>query len=297
LQSLRDTFSDEKFQQLAVKSGGVFEWARLACDFMSPRIGVIPEDHFHEIMSHALGDGKTLLNEMYTTFLKDLFRGSDECQIFCEVMRQILWLKEPLPISALDYMCDRFPREDDRYPVGCILNFMASLLAGANEVSTPVHPLHASFYDFLLEEKRSGEFFVQQSDAHGDLAVASLVVMQTGLHFNICKLETSYISNLEVADLEERVKENIPPHLLYSCRYWATHLEGAALDLTLVQLVRRLVTGEQVIFWLEALGVSNLIGEAYWALRSADGWLQVSLFLCNMGCYPSNTRLAEKEGV
>ena len=297
LKSLRDTFSDENFQQLAAKSGGVFEWARLACDFVSPEIGVIPKDRFHEIMSHAPGNGRTLLDDMYTIFLKDLFRGSDERWAFRSVMQQILWLKEPLPISALDCMRDRFPREDDRYPVGYILNFMASLLAGATEVSTPVRPLHASFYDFLLDEKRSGEFFIPQGDAHQNLAVASLSVMQAGLHFNICKLETSYVFNSEVADLEKRVQENIPPHLLYSCRFWATHLEGAEFDPDLAWLVRGLVTGEQILFWLEALGVSKLIGEAYWALISVEKWLQVSLFICKIGCHPTNTKLAEKNRI
>ena len=282
LKSLRDPFSDENFQQLAAKSGGVFEWARLACDFMSPRSGVIPRDRFRQIMSHAPGDGRTLLDEMYTTFLKDLFRGSDDRQDFRSVMRQILWLKEPLPISALDFMRERFPQEDDRYPVGYILNFMAPLLAGASEVSTPVRPLHASFYDFLLDEKRSGEFFIQQGDAHRNLAVASLSVMQAGLHFNICKLETSYISNLEVVDLEKRVEDNIPPHLLYSCRFWATHFQAVAFEQELAELVRGLVTGEQILFWLEALGVSKLIREACGALISAEEWFQVSLFMCNM---------------
>jgi len=243
-------------------------------------------------MSHAPGDGRTLLDEMYTTFLKSLLRGSDERCVFRSVMRQILWLKEPLPISALDFVRNRFPREDDRYPVGLILNFMTSLLVGANGLSTPIRPLHASFYDFLLEETRSGEFFIQQGDAHRDLAVASLSVMQAGLHFNICKLETSYVSNLEVADLEKRVQENIPSHLLYSCRFWATHLQGAVFDPDLAQLVRGLVTGEQMLFWLEALGVSKLIGEAERALISAEGWLQVSLFICNVRCHPSNIGLA-----
>ena len=297
LKSLRDTFSDENFQQLAAKSGGVFEWARLACDFMSPRIGVIPKDRFHEIMSHAPGDGRTLLDEMYTTFLKDLFRGSDDRWAFRSVMRQILWLKEPLPISALDFMRDKFPQEDDHYPVGFILDFMASLLAGAGEVSTPVRPLHASFYDFLLDETRSGEFFIPQDDAHRDLAIASLSLMQAGLCFNICKLETSYISNFEVADLEKRVQENIPPHLLYSCRFWATHLQCVAFDPDLVQLVKGLLMGEQMLFWLEALGVSKSIGEAHWILISVEEWLQVSLFMCIMRCYPSDTGLAEENGV
>ena len=34
--NLHDMFSNANYQQLAVKSGGVFEWACLACDFMSP---------------------------------------------------------------------------------------------------------------------------------------------------------------------------------------------------------------------------------------------------------------------
>ena len=153
LKSLHDMFCNENFQQLAMKSGGVFEWACLACNFMSTRNGVTLRDRFHQIMSQAPGEGRTLLDEMYTTFLKDLFREPDDCWEFRSVMQQILWLKEPLPISALDFMHDRFPQEDDHYPVGFILNFLVSLLAGANEVSTPVHPLHASFYDFLLEEK------------------------------------------------------------------------------------------------------------------------------------------------
>ncbi|KIM66068.1 hypothetical protein SCLCIDRAFT_399095, partial [Scleroderma citrinum Foug A] len=274
LNGLRDTFSNDNLQQLAAKSGGVFEWARLACDFVSPQIGVIPKDRFHEIMSHVPGDGRTLLDEMYTTFLKDLLRGPDERRVFRSVMRQILWLKEPLPISALDFMRDRFPREDDRYPVGLTLNFMASLLVGVSEMSTPVRPLHASFYDFLLEETRSGEFCIQQGDVHRDLAVASLSVMQAGLHFNICRLETSYISNVEVEDLEKRVQENISPHLLYSCQFWASHLQGAAFDADLAQLVRGFATGEQMLFWLEALGVSKLIREANLALTSAERWLQ-----------------------
>jgi len=36
LKCLCETFTDKDFQQLTVKSGGVFEWAHLACDFMCP---------------------------------------------------------------------------------------------------------------------------------------------------------------------------------------------------------------------------------------------------------------------
>ena len=297
LSNFGDTFSHWHFQRLAEKSDGVFEWARLACDFVSSKNGVMPKEAFDEIMCHTPGSGRTLLDEMYTTFLRDLIRGSEERRMaFCSVMRQILWLKEPLPINALNSFRDKFPRKDDRYPVSFVLNSMASLLAGATNESTPVRPLHASFYDFLLDRTRSREFFIEQGDIHHDMTVASFSIMQAGLRFNICGLETSYLCNAEVIGLEKKVKENIPPHLLYSCRFWATHLQDVELDSELLQLVKRLVTRVEMLFWLEALGVSKFIREAYWALTSTKRWLKVRLFLGNVGQHPNN-KLAGKRGV
>ena len=236
------------------------------------------------------------MDEIYVTFLKEFTRGrSDVLRMFHSVMRQILWLKEPLPISALDFMHTRFPRKEDRYNVGDILNLMVSLLSGANEMSTPVCPLHASFYDFLLDKERSGEFYIPQDDVHHDLAVTSLSVMQAGLQFNICGLEISYVANSEVADLDKRVEENIPSYLLYACQFWAAHLQDAAFDVEVAKLVGEFVTGKYILFWLEALGVCKLIGKAYWALRAAEEWLQVRS--CIASCYHVDDQLTGTDGV
>ena len=280
LKKLDGTLSNADFWRLAEKSGGLFEWARLACDFIYPRMGVIPKKRFDEIMSHTSG-GKALLDEMYTTFLKELTRGpSDVLDKFRSVMRQILWLKEPLPINALDAMRQKFHREDDRYPVGVILDFMAPLLSGTGDTTTPIRPLHASFYDFLLSEERSNEFFIDERDAQHDLALASFRIMEGGLKFNICGLTTSYVRNSEVTDWAKRVNENIPSHLLYSCRFWANHLQESGFDLDLAQCLKGLVTGEKILFWLEVLGICKHIVEARWALSLAERWLQVSILYC-----------------
>ena len=276
LKKLGDTFSRENLQQLAVKSGGVFEWARLACDFISHQFRTIARKRLTLILSHAPGDGRTLLDEMYTTFLKELTKGqSDVLDMFRSVMRQILWLKEPLSICALDFIRDRFPHKDDHYPVGDVLNSMASLLSGTSNVFTPVRPLHASFYDFLLDERRSREFFIQESNVHHDLTMALLSIMEAGLKFNICRLETSYLPNSKVVDLEKRIKKNIPPYLLYACQFWAIHLQDGGFDVELAQSVSGLVTGEKFLFWLEVLGICRLIREADQALSYAERWFQV----------------------
>ena len=278
----RNTFSDTDIQQVSEKSDGLFEWARLACDFISHDIEVIAKKRLGEIMSHAPGDSRGLLDEMYTMILKGFTQGSSEVlDVFQSVMRQILWSKEPLPISALDFIRDRFPQTDDRYPVGGTLRSLASLLSGTNDTCIPVRPLHASFYDFLLDAKRSGEFFIEQVDVHHGLSVACLSVMDACLRFNICGLESSYLPNAKVADLDKRVKENIPSHLLYACQFWATHLQDVGFDVGLAKLVGQFITGEKVLFWLEALGVSKFIKEGYWAMISTEKWFQVRYLSIN----------------
>ena len=279
LSELGAAFTDKDVEHLAAKSNGLFEWARLACEYLRPRFGVEPEDCFREITSHGVGDARTLLDEMYTTFLKDLTQGSP-LDKFRSVMRQILWSKEPLSISALDSMRCKFTRKDDRFSVRIILGYMASFLTGTTDLSTPVRPLHASFYDFLSDKQRSGEFFIDEADVHHELALASLCVMQDGLRFNICGLETSYLRNVAVVDLVEKVEKNIPQHLLYSCRFWATHLYATAFDTDLAKYVMDFVTREQILFWMEVLGVCKCIGEADRALTSAEGWLRVSVSYC-----------------
>ena len=152
---------------------------------------------------------------------------------------------------------------------------MASFLSGAVEASTPVCPLHASFHDFLLDKNWSGEFFIDEAEVHHDLALATLRVMQAGLWFNICALPTSYLRNSNVMDLAKRVEENISMQLLYSCRFWVAHLQSADPDAELGQQVKEFVTGDKILFWMEVLGVSKFIGEAYMALVSAEKWLEV----------------------
>ena len=279
LKKLPGLFSDEDFRRLAEKSDGLFEWARLACDFLYPGVGVIPQNRFQGIISHT-STGKAALDEMYTALLKDLTRGSSNVlHVFRSVMRQILWLTEPLSIDALNAMRCKFHLESDRYPVESILNFMTSLLSGTSQRSIPICPLHASFYDFLLDGKRSKEFVIDESDIQHDLTLASLWVMHDGLKFNICNLPTSYTCNSEVPDLAKRVDDHIPSHLLYCCRFWAHHLQQSEYDSDLAQCLKGLVSGEKFLFWLEVLGICKCIEEARWALTLAERWLQVRLFV------------------
>jgi len=119
-------------------------------------------------------------------------------------------------VVSLNAMQCNFP-DMDVSDVKAILNPMGALLSGIADVSTPVRVLHASFYDFLADSVWSMEFAIKMEDVHCQLAWACIQVMQSGLCFNTCQLETSYLPNSEVTDLDWRVHECIPAHLSYAC--------------------------------------------------------------------------------
>ncbi|KIK46091.1 hypothetical protein CY34DRAFT_76678 [Suillus luteus UH-Slu-Lm8-n1] len=112
------------------------------------------------------------------------------------------------------------------------MGHLGSLVSGTSDLHTPIRPLHASFYDFLTDESRSQDFFVDASAVQGDLAFATLGVMNSehGLRFNICSLENSYLPNSSVPDLEKRVKESISVELSYSCRFWGIHVSSTSFE-------------------------------------------------------------------
>ena len=278
LKSTGRAFQKEEVDQLVNKSDGLFEWARLACDFVTTRkAGVTTEERFRKLVSHAPGQGEPLLDEMYEVILRDVVHDSHEAQRrFQSVMRQILYTFEPLHLASLNILRQRFREGTDPDVVEVILEPMASLLSGITDKSLPIRPLHTSFYDFLTDEKRSKGYFIDKSDVHHDLTRAALITLQVDLCFNICGLETSYVRNSDIPDLEKKIKDRIPPHLAYSCRFWATHLQETVFHSDLASRLKLWLDSERILFWMEVLGLLKLIKQASSALTSAENWLEVS---------------------
>ena len=273
-----------EINQIVCSADGLFEWARLACEFIRPRtVGETVKERFDDLIARTSRDGATLLDKIYTTVLESAVGKRQRALArFRSLMRQILYTLEPLPMYALHAIRMHFPHDDDHFSVALVLDYMGSLLSGVTDHQNPVRLLHSSFYDFLTDQSRSGDYFVSRSGIHVDLAVASLSVLHVGLCFNICGLESSYLLNSEVPGLAERVKAKIPSHLSYSCQFWAKHLEATNIDYKLAGLVKDIFGNERILFWFEVLSLLGVLGNAVSALYSAARWSQVSR---SVGCY------------
>jgi len=278
LEGSRSAFNDGHFKELAQKSDGLFEWARLACEHIrgQNRVGVSPMKRFKDLVAGASERGTLLLDKMYRDILAEIMPKDDEAiAAFRSVMGQIIASFEPLSISALNAMRLHFPSGYGIYRVEEVIGPMGSLVAGTADSQTPVRPLHASFYDFLTDESRSNKFYVDTSLVKGGLAFASMGVMEHGLCFNICSLESSYLPNYAILDLSERVKKFIPPQLSYSCRFWAMHVRSTSFDSSLAKEVDAFFDEERLLFWLEALSLMENLGSSVGALSYISHWVMV----------------------
>ena len=277
LGSLGKGFREQEFARLAQKSDGLFEWARLACEFISMRKPCpTPIQRFHAIMSQDPGRaGRTLLDVMYTAILRGTLADTPETLAqFRFVMRQILGIHEPLTIDSLNALCCRTGVGEDGEGVESILEFMASLLSGIADRSTPVRPLHTSFHDYLMDPARSRKFYVDMGGIHDELSIACLHAMRD-LSFNICGLGTSYVPNADIENLNERIRRNIPPHLSYACRFWASHLKAAVFNGSLALEVVHFLFSARLLFWMEVLTLLKALGNISEALAAVATWLEV----------------------
>ncbi|KAG1792154.1 WD40-repeat-containing domain protein [Suillus plorans] len=275
LEDLHHVFNDEHFKALALKSDGLFEWARLACEYIkgTNKVGASPVGRYKVVITGTSEKGTRLLDDIYTRILRDIMPEDgrkETIPVFCSVMGQVLASSEPLPIHALTAMRLHFPKGTCDYEMDGVLGPLGSLLTGTSDSDTPICLLHASFYDFLTDVSRSHDFFVNASAAHKDLAFASLRVMgsERGLRFNICSLENSYLPNSSVPDLEKRVKESIPAELSYSCRFWGTHVGSTSFESPLAKEVEAFFDGERLLWWLEALALMKCLGNSVVTLLS-----------------------------
>jgi hypothetical protein len=290
LEGLRN-FNNAHFNTLAEKSDGLFEWARLACEYIkgTNKVGLGPADRFDAVVAGTSEKGTRLLDVMYARILREILPEDERREampVFYSVIGQILASFEPLPMPAFKTMRLHFPGPRNRYNVEDVIRSLGSLVTGVTDPQTPIRPLHASFYDFLTDKSRSHDFFVDRSLAQSDLAFASLRVMASkrGLRFNICSLQNSYLPNSSVPDLEQRVRDSIPVQLSYSSRFWGTHVNSTSFESSLAKEVEAFFDGERLLWWLEALALMKSLSSSAVTLLSITKWFSVrssSSFLPN----------------
>ncbi|TBU37747.1 hypothetical protein BD309DRAFT_591988 [Dichomitus squalens] len=270
-----EALHDEDFRLLVTKAEGLFQWAATACRVVLQNPAFLTlRERFELRLGPMLRGGPSSLDDLYGTILEQLFKLEPEAaERFRSVMAQILCASSPLSIDSLHEL-RRHATGTQKDEVALVVAYMGSLLSGVSTRTFPIQPLHTSFRDFLTDAARSGEWFVDLARGHSIMALGCLRVMNYRLAFNICRLETSYILNRDIPDLDSRLSTYVPQSLLYAACTWKDHLaitHPPDLQQAISQFLR-----EKLLFWLELLSLLKCVNRAAPSLEAALEWFDDS---------------------
>jgi hypothetical protein len=206
---------------------------------------------------------------LYSQILTVSFPASATPQVikaFNSTLGAIILAKEPLTAVSLGQLLGIEPTRVEH-----ICKQLKSVVNSEDNLRIT----HQSFVDFLIDTVACpSPYCIKLEDENHRLTLACLRTMKSGLHFNICKLESSYTLNSEVFDMESRIKDNIPLHLKYASLYWAGHLSDEPFDEEVLELLHEFM-GKQFLFWLEVMSVTKQMNVAAHMLSLLIDWMKV----------------------
>ena len=264
---------------LAKKAEGLFQWAAVAGRFIlkPPECFKLSKERCikHLLKLATDQDGQDPLDYLYKEVLEGYLTHPKTQLLFCSVVGQLITAFEPLSMCSLITLRGHASNDDDDADsVVSLLSRLGSLFSNVNspESTLPIIPLHTSFWDFLINKKKSGDFCIVLQDAHHGLTHSCLGLALSNLRFNICEIESSYLANKDIEDLETRVAKHLPPALSYACCFYNSHLIHLDFETDLFCKLQTFFK-TKFFFWLEALSLTSNMHLALPALLSVNIWL------------------------
>ncbi|KAG8784618.1 POC1 centriolar protein A [Serendipita sp. 397] len=260
---------DEKLDEIVERSGGLFIFVETLSQLLKG--GLDPDQYLVEALSVGSGSALERLYNLYTTAIRSqIDRNQDE---FRSAMGTIIVVGRYRPLSD-EAVAELAGLRTN--VVTTLVNKLGSLLyrdAGANR---GIRVRHLSVIDFLTGSSTPEDLRVNTKRANRDVGLGCLKVMTQGLRFNICGIESSFLSNSDVVDLQPRIDQSMSATLQYSCLHWSYHLYDIAdtLDEELIGRLNEFTKAPRLLYWMEALSVMGKVPIGDSLLRQARAWLK-----------------------
>ncbi|KAF4613239.1 hypothetical protein D9613_010773 [Agrocybe pediades] len=277
LSSMSPAPSEDILDELARRSGKLFIYAATVARYVNPE-GIKPSSSKRRLQAILDISSPTSslryrdIDDLYTTILDAAFDPNtyedEELENSALIVRTVVCAIEPMSTKSLSVLLALEHQEVE----DTLSRFQSVLHVQEGEMRL-VSVLHASFPDFLFDKSRSLRFHCDLVQHHGELSAFCFDVMDKELRFNICGLESSFLFDRDVPDLEQKIERNISQALLYACKHWSSHLhEGAFTEVNHVKLVHFLCL--HLLFWMEVLNVKRLISIGPKLLDNALSWMK-----------------------
>ncbi|KDR82347.1 hypothetical protein GALMADRAFT_1346725, partial [Galerina marginata CBS 339.88] len=274
LGSLYPPPSPNDVERLAKRAGKLFIYAATVVRYIQNGVnssrrlqtvlGLVPE--------HRSTKQHDELDTLYTGILStaidpERLEGQEMDEIWL-TLKTVVCAKELMTVETLGSLLHVTEEQ-----VHSSLEPLRSILHIQDIPSGLVSPFHASFPDYLFDKLRSGDFHCEMTKHNDVLATCCFDLMKDKLKFNICKLESSFVFDRDVLDLQDQIKKSIPSALSYACQYWGEHLrQGDFTDMVHTRLIDFLT--HRLLFWMEVLNLEQHLGIGGHMLQQIQNWLK-----------------------
>jgi NACHT domain len=269
----------QTIQELSIRAGGLFIWAKTVVNFIEE---ATPKKRLREVLGgNGIGNVGTLdgtgignMGALYSQIIGALFPQQAHASL--KDFRSIIGAVIVANASLTTHSVARLLSIDEEMVVH-ICRGLQSVMEYAGDLQFK----HQSFVDFLLDSVGCPpEFQVNLQQANADLSIRCLMTMNSELEFNICKIESSYLSNAEIKDLEWRIGQQISGALQYSCLHWYRHLcsdwDPAGVDI--LTPLHTFLRADRPLHWMEVLSVMGKVPIGISALRQVKACSNVCMF-------------------
>jgi hypothetical protein len=273
---------EQIIERLFQKADGLFIYAATACRFIGD-LDWSPEDRLCLALRDdtAHGDGTAgqsptrELDEMYSKVLNQQVKP-ELSKRFKQIVGSIVILFDSLSATALAELLDVPELEVYRTLVR-----LHSILEVPENQDSLIRLLHPSFREFLLDKQRckDPQFWVEEEEAHKDLAKRCLRFLSKSLRRDICGLRVPGALTSEVE--KSRVDRYLSVPVRYACRYWVGHIQQGSLDLCDNDQVY-LFLQKHFLHWLEALSLMGNMSDGFIMVSALESMLIVSDSVCTV---------------
>ncbi|QRW23711.1 peptidase C14 [Rhizoctonia solani] len=248
----KSAVSESHMTQLANLSGSLFIYAATVVRYIRRKGNKIDLDRLEVVLSSSSKSGyqNADIDRLYTTILDAAIDDPEHEPEEQEQMRLMLWTaictREPVNIDTLAALTGITATKAD-----ILLQPLYSVLhvsQGTNVVST----LHASFPDYMFDEARSARFYCDEAK-HSHL-------------------ETSFIADNQVEDLEARIARSISPTLSYAAHHWGDHV-SRSVPCEVVRAKLEDFLSHRLLFWMEVLSLKRTTSTGINTLSIVKSWL------------------------
>ncbi|KAJ8590819.1 hypothetical protein M405DRAFT_141204 [Rhizopogon salebrosus TDB-379] len=155
--------SEDDFETLAFRAGGLFVYAAMAMNFISAA-GHHPEQRL-ALLLHEKSTVGADIDQLY----RQIIETSQNPLIHCRMLASIIQLYQPLHLAKLQ---DLF--RDDLASLAVTLEVFSSVILNPPDRTGEVEIYHASLRDFIGDPIRSNGYHVPDAHAHEHLAICCL---------------------------------------------------------------------------------------------------------------------------